>query len=119
MDRPRLASGIFEWTWVRTNLSGLVDGAVAPGHHGYPRAADLLTVEASARASQITRLQLRRVTLFPLSSFRLANLGRKPLRSGFRGDCWLVWLVLCATVKHCPSDSGELVGKSYGQNIFV
>ena len=73
-------------------------------------------------ASQITRLQLRRVTLFPLSSFRLANLGRKPLRSGFRGDCWLVWLVwlvLCATVKYCPSDSGELVGKSYGQNIFV
>jgi hypothetical protein len=48
-----------------------------PGHHGYPRAAGFLTGQASARASQITKLQLRRVILVHSYHFRLANLGGK------------------------------------------
>jgi hypothetical protein len=59
---------------------------------------------------------LRWVTLFPLSLFHLANLSGKPFVSGIRADCWLV---LRAVVKYCPGDSGELVGKGYGQDIFV
>jgi hypothetical protein len=38
-------------------------------------AVGFLTRQASARASQITKLQLRRVTLFHSYHFRLANLG--------------------------------------------
>jgi len=60
---------------VRTNLSGLSYGAHAyRGHHGCPRAAGLLTEQASGRASQINRFQLRRATL-SFSAFRLAYLG--------------------------------------------
>jgi hypothetical protein len=78
---------------------------------------DIRAQLASSRASQITRLQLRRLTLFQLSSFRLANLGRKLARS--RSFCGKFWFVPAAVAKYCPGDPSELVGEGYGEHVLV
>ncbi len=58
----------------------------APGHHGYPRAPDLILRKALREAAWVTRSRVRRRDRFSISSIQLADLGRYQLRQGPASD---------------------------------
>src|SRR5262245_669636 len=101
-----------------------------PGHHGYPRASDLILGKAQRGRSchQITDATAR--PFLHLSSFQLADLGgkanycyRDQLQTWGGGHplsgCGLRYARLIAALlcQHGPSDPRQLVGEGSGQNV--
>ena len=48
---------------------------MAPGHHGYERAVELISGQASSWAIRVTSVRARRLDRYSISSFTLADLG--------------------------------------------
>jgi len=78
MDRPRVASR--KWWFGEVGLALLYPAywwsLWAPGHHGYPRAFDLIR-DSAPKARRATWSRTRWRDLFSISTFRLADLGGK------------------------------------------
>jgi hypothetical protein len=53
-----------------------VELIVAPDHHGYQRACDLISGQASNRAIRVTSVRVRREDRTSILSYPLADLGR-------------------------------------------
>src|SRR6478752_9821637 len=85
----------------------------APGHHGYPRAPDLILGKA-LRGAWVTRSRVRRRDRFSISSIQLADLG------GYL----LVLLVDACFVAAClhqhgPGDPRQLISKGSSQHVVM
>ena len=96
------------------------DWSVAPGHHGYQRACELISGQAS-RAIWVTSVRMRREDRTSISSQSLADLGMtKRGSAGYQlRDLKLASFELSTACQHAPGDASQLVGECDRKNVVV
>jgi hypothetical protein len=80
MVRPCVARGFrrsIGFAVLHQCIRPLIGACWAPGHHGYQRACDLITGQASSGAIWVTSVRTRREDRSSISSHPLADLGGK------------------------------------------
>src|ERR1700739_2787626 len=97
------------------------DWSVAPGHHGYQRACDLISGKASRRPNGSPVLA-RAGKTEPPSRLVLSQTSAGNSQSSRRLSGWRHGrprLEASATSQNAPSNPGQFVGKRDGKNIAV
>jgi hypothetical protein len=97
-----------------------------PGHHGYPRARVLVTVQAfdGHRRCQVTGAPVRPFvhslqSISQNSAGKVSNAWANRARFGSYGARLDVGFVTARTMEDTPGDARQLVGQCHGEDIAV